>query len=138
MKIPSIIPGYKTFITLFTLYAVIWISLEGALWQVLTMGIGTTLLLAADLAQRYLGGKTFSVAGFVGITAVTGLLVGIASTGSTLAFMAIKTGLHNHGPEFTRAEISWVILQLPLWGIVGLLIGTAIGLIYAGAVSSET
>ena len=138
MKIPSIIPGYKIFIILFAAYSAIWISLEGALWQVLTMGIGSTLLLAANWMQRYLGGKSFSVMGFVGITAVIGLLIGITSTGSTLAFMAIKTGLHNHGPEFTQAEISWTIQQLPLWGIVGLLIGTAIGLIYAGGASSET
>jgi NhaP-type Na+/H+ or K+/H+ antiporter len=49
----------------------------------------------------------------------------------TLVFMAIKTGLHAHGPEFTLQEIQWVSQQTPLWAAVGLLIGLGLGMLTA-------
>lgn len=136
MKIPNKLPGLKLLATLLAIYAAIWISLEGALGRVLVMGIGVTAVTAGFLIQRFLGGRTVSVIAWLGITAVTGLLTGLISVGITLIFMAVKTGLHAHGPEFTQAELSWVWQQLPLWGIVGLLGGTAVGLITIG-ISSQ-
>jgi len=136
MKIPNKLPGLKLITVLLAIYAAIWISLEGALARVLIMGIGVTVIAAGYLMQRYLGGRMVSVMVWVGITAVTGLLTGLISVGLTLTFMAIKTGLHAHGPEFTQAELSWVIQQLPLWGIVGLLVGTAVGLLKVGISNS--
>ena len=50
----------------------------------------------------------------------------------TLAFMAIKTGLHGHGPEFAPDEISWVISQMPLWAMFGFLVGGGLGALTAG------
>ena len=95
------------------------------------MGIGTTLVCLGHLVQRYWGGRTLSTKHWVGLTAVLGLLAGILSIGMVLVFMAVKTGLHAHGPEFTPAEINWVIQQWTLWGTVGLLVGTAVGLLSA-------
>ncbi|KAA3655082.1 MAG: hypothetical protein DWQ04_33755 [Chloroflexi bacterium] len=132
MKIPNKLPGLQLITALLAIYAAIWISLEGALAQVLVMGVGVTVVAAGHLMQRYLGGRTVSVMVGVAVTAVLGLLTGIFSIGMTLIFMAIKTGLHAHGPEFTQAELTWVMQQLPLWGIVGLLAGTAVGLLTAG------
>ena len=132
MSVPTRFPGLKVATILLSAYAAVWIALEGALWQVMVMGIGVTLVAAGHLTQRYLGGHTFSVKVWVGLTAVFGLLIGISCAALTLAFMAVKTGLHAHGPEFTLVEISWVIQQLPLWGIIGLLVGTAVGLLSIG------
>ena len=50
----------------------------------------------------------------------------------TLLIMAVKTGLHGHGPEFSPAEISWVIDQIPLWSLVGLLAGLGVGIVAIG------
>ena len=41
--------------------------------------------------------------------------------------MAIKTGLHAHGPEFSGSELDWVLQQIPMWALVGLLGGLGLG-----------
>ena len=66
------------------------------------------------------------------LTAVFGLVLGAGSGLATLIFMAVKTGLHTHGPEFSQAEIEWVLGNLTLWTAVGLLVGLGLGLIWAG------
>jgi hypothetical protein len=43
--------------------------------------------------------------------------------------MALKTGLHAHGHEFTRAEIAWVLGRTPLWALAGLFAGLGVGLL---------
>ena len=81
--------------------------------------------------QRFMGGRSLSVwRGLVG-TAVVGLLVGFSSGVLILLFMVVKTGLHAHGPEFTPSEINWVIQQLPLWSLIGLLAGLGVGFLMA-------
>ena len=65
----------------------------------------------------------------VGVASVVGTLSGVMAVGLTLIFMALKTGLHAHGPEFTPREINWLIQQLPLWSIIGLLLGIGTSLI---------
>lgn len=112
-------------------YAVIWISLEGHLVQAILLGVGTTAVLVAHLAQRLLAGRRFSLARWFGITAVVGLGLGSGSVILTLLAMVFKTGLHAHGPEFSPAEIEWVISQFPLWSIVGFLLGVGFGLLFA-------
>lgn len=67
------------------------------------------------------------------VTAVSGGLFGVGSALLTFVFMAVKTGLHAHGPEFTQAEIVWVWDVAPLWTAVWLLVGLGIGLIWAGS-----
>ena len=62
-------------------------------------------------------------------TAVTVALFGFLTALLTLFFMALKTGLHAHGPEFTPSEINWVIARIPLWTAVGLLSGAGLGLV---------
>ena len=63
------------------------------------------------------------------VTAVFGALLGLGSALFTLLFMAVKTGLHAHGPEFTAEEVNWVVQQIPLWTVVGLLGGLGLGLL---------
>ena len=93
------------------------------------MGVSTTAVLLAYATQHFLGGHMYSVKQWLGITAVLGLLFGLASGLLTLLFMAVKTGLHAHGPEFTPTEVNWLIQQIPLWMAVGLLAGLGLGMV---------
>lgn len=133
MIFPKKIPGLKLLLIGWAVYTAVWISLEGALGQVVAMGVATTLLIVGQLGQRFLGGRSFSQGIEVLLTAVLGLIIGGGSGLLTLVFMAVKTGLHAHGPEFSMAEIDWVLSQLWLWTAVGLLVGLGLGLIWAGS-----
>ena len=81
------------------------------------------------LIQRYFAGITFTLRQWLAFTTGTGLLFGAGSVLVSLLLIAIKTGLHAHGPEFTIAEIQWVWQQLLLWSVVGMLAGLGVGLI---------
>lgn len=129
MNFPARIPGLRGITVVYALFVFVWIALEGAMSNALGMGVGTTAVLLAHLAQYFLGGRAFSARRWWGITAVGGLLLGLGSGLLTLFFMAVKTGLHAHGPEFTPQEITWVINQIPLWTVVGLLAGLGLGLV---------
>jgi hypothetical protein len=131
MHIPAKIPGLNFITVLMGIYAAIWISLEGALWRVMVMGVGVTAVSLLHLLQKYGGGRLISWPHWLGLTAVIGLLFGLGSSLLTLVFMAVKTGLHAHGPEFTLQEIEWVSQQTPLWAAVGLLIGLGLGMLTA-------
>ena len=132
MQFPREIPGLRWLLAVWVVYTAVWISREGALWQVVTMGSATALLLVGFGWQRRLAGKMVGPGVGLLLTAVSGLILGAGSGLLSLVFMAIKTGLHAHGPEFSQAEIDWVFAQLPLWTAVGLLAGLGLGLIWAG------
>jgi hypothetical protein len=129
MQIPNRLPGWKGLTIIWGLYGLAWIALEGMLWRVVLMGFLTTAVLLAYLVQKYLAGRTLSSWQVAGLTAVLGLGLGLGGGLLTLVFMAVKTGLHAHGPEFSPEEISWVWQQIPIWKAVGLLAGLGIGLI---------
>lgn len=132
MIFPEKIPGLKLLLVVWAVYSAVWISLEGALVQVVVMGTATAVLLLGHGWQRWLGGKTVKRGLGLLVTAVSGGLLGAGSALLALVFMAVKTGLHAHGPEFTQAEIAWVWNVLPLWTAVWLLVGLGVGLIWAG------
>jgi hypothetical protein len=95
------------------------------------MGVGVTAVSLIHLLQNKLGGQIVTLSKWLIATAVLGLLFGLGSGLLTLVFMAVKTGLHAHGPEFTIQQIRWVIQQIPLWTIAGLLAGLGLGLLTA-------
>ena len=129
MRVPEKIPGLKWATAVLAIYFALWISLEGMLWRVVVMGIGATAVSLLHLCQKYLAGHRLSWQKWVGLTAVLGLLFGLGSGTLTLLFMAVKTGLHAHGPEFTLTEINWILQHIPLWSLVGLLAGSGLGLL---------
>lgn len=137
MQIPQRLRGLKWLTILVAVYAAVWIALEGNLWRVTLLGMGLTAVALGHLVQRWLAGRWLSVGQWVMGTAVFGLLLGFGSAGLTLMLMAIKTGLHNHGPEFTLEEISWMLQQLPVWSAVGLLGGAGVGLLLLAAARSR-
>lgn len=128
MSFPAKVPGLKGATAVYALYVFLWIALEGSLAGVIVMGLGTTAVLLAYAAQFLLADRDFSRRQWWGITAVGGLLFGLGSALLTLLFMAVKTGLHAHGPEFTPPEITWMLNQIPWWAAAGLLAGLAFGL----------
>ncbi len=132
MQFPPKIPGLRWLLAVWVVYTAVWISREGALWQVLTMGMLTTAVSLAYGWQQWLGGRTVRREIGVLVTAVSGLVLGGGGSLLSFLFMAVKTGLHAHGPEFSRVEIDWVLTHLPLWTAVGLLLGLGLGLIWAG------
>ena len=129
MQIPVEIPGLRRATLLFGFLLLLWIAPEGDLRRVTVMGVLLTAVLLAHLLQFFIGGRGLSVGGWLGITAVFGLLFGLGSALLTLFLMAVKTGLHAHGPEFTPTEIHWVWAQLPLWSLTGTLTGLGLGML---------
>lgn len=129
MKVPLQIPGLKWLTVIVGLYAVVWLSLEGALVQVLMLSLGLALLGAGYLTRRLLGGRELSTGWWLLISSGVGAMTGFACGLLALALMAVKTGLHGHGPEFTAAEIEWVVSQIPLWTSAGMVAGLGLGLL---------
>ena len=117
---------------LWAVYGLVWIVLEGAMWSVVVMGVLTTSVSILHIIQKQLSGKQVSKGKFLLITAVSGLCFGLGCGLLTLFFMAVKTGLHAHGPEFSQAELEWVLHQIPLWTLAGLLLGLGSGLVLVG------
>ncbi len=129
MQIPRKIPGLKLALVLLAIYTAVWITLEGALWRVIVMGVGSTAVSLLYGWQKWLGGRLVNDWVWWGGTAVTGLLFGLGSGLLSLVFMAVKTGLHAHGPEFTPGEINWILQQTPIWTMAGLFAGLGWGLL---------
>lgn len=115
MRIPQKIPGLRPLTAVWLLYALVWMALEGNLAAVTVLGCGAAVVAAAHLVQRRWGGRQVRGWRWWGGTAVIGALTGGGGALLTLLFMAVKTGLHSHGPEFTPAEIAWAGSQIPWW-----------------------
>ena len=132
MRLPDRVPGLKWLTIVVSIYAIIWISLEGDLRQVFLLSAGLVILLMGYLLQRFLAGRILSLFAWLGLCAGGGVILGLIFGILTLTLMAIKTGLHGHGPEFTPDEIAWVLSQIPLWSALGILVGTGLGALAAG------
>ena len=128
-QIPKELPGLKWATALLGVYAVIWMPVEGNLPLTVLLAGWAAAVMAGYLVQRQVGGRQLSGWQWVGLTALSGLLLGFSAGILTLTFMALKTGIHDHGPEFSRAEIDWVIARIPSWTAAGLLAGAGLGLL---------
>lgn len=132
MQIPERIPGLKWLKIGLAGYFVVWIALEGNLAQTVGLGVLSCVVAAAHLIEQWGRGRVvLRAVWLVGSTGV-GSLVGASSGLATLAFMAVKTGLHGHGPEFTPAQIAWVWQAIPLWASVGGVLGLALASLLIG------
>lgn len=137
MRVPTKIPGLRLLTVLLGVYAVVWIALEGQLLRVLFLGMGVTVVGLGWGVQRWLGGRVLPLAGWLLLWTGLGLVLGVGSGGLTLFFMALKTGLHAHGPEFTPLQIAWVVQRTPFWGLLGLLLGLGLALVLGGVAAPE-
>ena len=129
MQIPRRIPGLRPLIFLAALYAAIWIALEGDLSRVMLLALLLALAGLGTTAEKVAGGRTLSRPQWLLFAGLWGLLLGGGSALLALLLMAVKTGLHAHGPEFSTAEIAWLLSQLPWWATGGMLAGFGIALI---------
>ncbi len=129
MQVPVRIPVLRVVTVFLGLYFAVWVVLEGNLPQTVLLGGWTTAVFLVYGGQKRWGGQEVSAGWWVVGTAVCGTTWSVGTLLLTLFFMALKTGLHAHGPEFTPEQITWVIQQLPLWGVSGLLAGIGIGLL---------
>lgn len=109
--------------------AVIWMILEGSLYLTIFFGALTAFIIMLAGVRKYVVRRHLSLSRWLVISAVLGLGLGLGSAVFTLILMAVKTGLHAHGPEFTTAEINWVLGQVPVWAVTGLLTGIGFGLL---------
>jgi len=132
MRFPARNPLLKIASALLFLYALVWISLEGRLWRATLLAVGVATVGAGLGWKRFLGGREISPRKWLAVAGITGLFCGLTVGLLTITFMVIKTGLHGHGPEFTPAEISWVLDEIPLWSAVGLLTGLGVGVLISG------
>jgi hypothetical protein len=129
MHVPARIPGLRAANLLLLAAFLVWIALEGDLVQLLALSLALTLLLLAHSARRWPGGRTLSPVRWLAALSLYGLVAGLGSGLVALLLMAVKTGLHDHGPEFTASEIGWVAGNLPVWAAAGLLGGAGLGLL---------
>lgn len=129
MKLPERFPGTKWITVLWALYVVAWSAFEGELWTTVVAAILTWLVMVMHVLDKPLAGRTFSNRSWLALWAGLGLTSGFATAFLTLLFMAIKTGLHAHGPEYSTAELEWALQKLPLWSLAGFLAGLGAGFI---------
>lgn len=131
MVVPDRFPGQRAAAVLWFILALGWMALEGNLTADIILAVTGLALLLAWALSRALGGRRFSLPGWLGMSALAGLLWGMGTVVGVMFLMSVKTGLHSHGPEYTPAEIAWVWGQLPLWMVGGALAGLGIGLLAA-------
>ena len=132
MNIPRRIPLLRLFGLALGLYAAFWMALEGSVASDVALAAAALALLAGVGIARLAGGRELSPDAGVALGAVIGLVYGAGLALLTLFLMALKTGLHAHGPEYSAAEIAWVWRQLPLWAGAGVLAGAGLALLAVG------
>ena len=137
VHIPGRLPALRLLTILLLLYSAVWIALEGSLLRVSLLAGLLALVLLGRLWQRFAAGHTLRLAAWLALCGGSGLLWGAGSAVLALLLMAVKTGLHAHGPEFSVAEINWMVDQMPVWGGLGLVVGLGLGLLAAGWGAAE-
>jgi len=110
----------------------IWIALEGNLARASLLAIALTVVAAGHAVQRFLGGRRLRLPAWLLLCSILGFIVGAGSATVTLALMAVKSGLHAHGPEFNTVVIGQAVERIPAWAVAGLLLGLGMGLLLAG------
>lgn len=129
MKIPRSIPCFRLAVTVVGLCAAAWMIFEGDLRRDVLLAAAGLLLGVVYLIGRRWGGRSFSPGRVVAGAAAIGFIYGLGLVLLVLFLMALKTGLHAHGPEYTPDQVAWVWGQLPVWGGAGALTGLGAGLL---------
>ena len=132
MRVPGNIPYLKAAAVLVGVFTVVWSALEGRLAADLLLASAALALTMAWLITRRLGGRVMSPGRGIALAVAVGAAYGVGLTLLALGLMALKTGLHAHGPEYPTAQIVWLWRQGPLWGAVGGLAGLGVGLLVSG------
>jgi hypothetical protein len=132
MSIPAEISGHRGITAILLLFAAVWIPLEGDLRLDIILSALLLVVTYGALAARFLAGRRLTLAQWLTLMTMAGLVAGGGLVLLTLFLMMLKTGLHAHGPEYSPAEIVWVWSRLLSWSVLGILAGLGLGLIAAG------
>jgi hypothetical protein len=127
----------KLLVVVWGMTAVLWTVPEGDLQREGLFAVFTVFTGLTHFFRRYMAGRRLPAWQGLAIPALWGFLLGAGSVLMTLFLMAVKTGLHAHGPEFSAAEVSEVWRRLPLWSLAGTIGGLGLGLLLLTR-SSET
>lgn len=120
---------YRLAVAVFGLYFLVWTQLEGNFRNVILLGVAGAFLAGWTIWRRWIAQRIATQTQFAIALSALGLAIGLAIPLMILLGMAIKQGLHGHGPEYTTAQVA-AITQSLLWaGLVGLLFGVAAGLL---------
>jgi hypothetical protein len=120
---------FKLAVVIVGLFTVVWMVSEGDLLCDVVLAASLLLVGLMAIARRWPWIRALSPGKTVALGAVGGLGYGMGLVLLSLFLMAVKTGLHAHGPEYTVYELVWVWNQLPLWAVAGSLVGLGIGLL---------
>lgn len=120
---------FKWLVLIWALVMVVWMILEGSLALTVFLGLFTSLLILIASIRKWFAERWPNWKYSVLVWGVLGLLLGIGTVLMTLTLMAVKTGIHAHGPEYSTGEITWVIDQILLWAVSGLIAGGGVGLL---------
>jgi hypothetical protein len=129
MQIPSRLPGLRLATLILVAAASIWIAPEGNLALDLALSAAAILVLLAHLVERGAVGRRLAPLRWLLLLAALGVVAGVGIAVLALLLMVVKTGLHAHGPEYTAAELAWVVESIPLWAVAGLLAGAGLALV---------
>lgn len=110
--------------------ALVWLPLEGDLGREVTLAASGLALAMAHWLARPGGRRITSLVPAAGWGAALGLGAGAALLPAVLLLMALKTGLHAHGAEYTAAELAWLWAQVPWWIGAGGLAGVGLTLLW--------
>jgi hypothetical protein len=114
------------------LLALVWLGVERALVSGLALSCGAACLVAGRLLEKGLGGRRLSHLRWWVLCGGIGAGIGLSTPLLALSLMAIKTGLHGHGPEMSPAELHWIWSQTPWWAVAGSLAGLGVCLLAQG------
>jgi len=114
---------------LILLASILWLALEGNLTLTACLAALLTALLIYEGLYRLRRAESRRWSRSIALFPPLGFLTGITVVLITLALMVLKSGLHAHGPEFTRDEFELVWRQGILLAISGLLCGTALAIL---------
>jgi hypothetical protein len=98
------------------------------------MLVAVAIIIAASITIFYRTIWSREVPGSRGFfwTSLLGLVAGLSVGPTTVLLVAVKISLHDHPvPDFTALDMVSVLGRIPIWGIIGLLSGMAIGWVAA-------
>lgn len=132
MRAPNRVPGLRPATVLWVLLGLVWLGLERALVPGLALSCGAACLIAGRLLAKGLGGQRLTRLRWWLLSGGMGAGIGLTTPLLALGLMAVKTGLHGHGPEMSPAELRWLWTQTPWWVVAGSLAGIGICLLAQG------
>ena len=120
---------FKLAIGIVGIFTAVWMVTEGDLLRDVVLAASLLLVGLMAIARRWSWLRALPPGKTVALGAVGGFAYGMGLVLLTLFLMAVKTGLHAHGPEYTTYELVWVWNQLALWAVAGSLVGLGMGLL---------